>query len=63
MYNTHKHCILTDDKNMATNWWKIMVLQILTTAVIGSTGVELGDDSKLSNENMISLFKMFLEVK
>lgn len=47
---------------MATNWWKIMVLQILITTVICSTGLELGDDSKLSNENMILLFKQFLEV-
>jgi len=47
---------------MATNWWKIMVLQILITTVICSTGSELGDDSKLSNDNMISLFKQFLEV-
>lgn len=47
---------------MATNWWKIMVLQILITTVICSTGLEFGDDSKLSNENMISLFKQFLEV-
>jgi len=47
---------------MATNLWKIMVLQILITTVICSTGLELDDDSKLSNENMISLFKQFLEV-
>ncbi|XP_060844241.1 uncharacterized protein LOC132924137 isoform X1 [Rhopalosiphum padi] len=46
---------------MATNWWKLIVLQILITTAIGSTGLELGDDSKLSNENMISLFKQFLE--
>jgi len=47
---------------MATNWWKIMVLQVLITTVICSTGLELGDDLKLSNENIISLFKHFLEV-
>ncbi|XP_026815872.1 uncharacterized protein LOC113555615 [Rhopalosiphum maidis] len=46
---------------MATNWWKLIVLQILITTAIGSTGLELGDDSKLSNENMILLFKQFLE--
>ncbi|CAI6359206.1 unnamed protein product [Macrosiphum euphorbiae] len=46
---------------MATNWWKIIVLQILITTVICSTGLEIGDDSKLSNENMISLFKQFVE--
>jgi len=47
---------------MATNWWKIIILQILITTVICSTGLEIGDDSKLSNENMISLFKQFVEV-
>lgn len=47
---------------MAMNWWKIMVLQILITTVICSTGLDLGDDSKLSNENIILLFKQFLEV-
>lgn len=47
---------------MATNWWKIIVLQILITTVICSNGLELGNDSKLSNENIISLFKQFLEV-
>jgi len=47
---------------MATNWWKIVVLQILIITVICSTGLEFGDDPKLSNENMISLFKQFLEV-
>jgi len=47
---------------MATNWWKIIVLQILITAVICSNGLEIGNDSKLSNENIISLFKQFLEV-
>ncbi|CAH1732756.1 uncharacterized protein LOC114125188 [Aphis gossypii] len=46
---------------MAMNWWKIMVLQILITTVICSTGLDLGDDSKLSNENIILLFKQFLE--
>jgi hypothetical protein len=44
---------------MATNWWKIMVLQILMTAIICSTGLELDDDSKflevtLSNEIKIN---------
>jgi len=47
---------------MATNWWKIMVSQILITTVICSTGLEISDDSKLSKENMISFFKQFLEV-
>ncbi|XP_026820510.1 uncharacterized protein LOC113559111 [Rhopalosiphum maidis] len=46
---------------MATKWWKIIALQILMTTIICSIGLELDDDSKLSNEKMISLFKPLLE--
>jgi len=54
--------MFTDNNNMATKLWKIMVLQTLITTVICSTELELSYDSKLSNENMILLFKQFLEV-
>lgn len=39
-----------------------MALQIIITAATHSTGLELGDYSKLSNGNIISLFNKFLEV-
>lgn len=47
---------------MMTTWWKIMVLQIIIAAVTYSTGLELEDYSKLSNENIIILFNKFLKV-
>lgn len=47
---------------MAIFWWKIMVLQFLIIAAKSSDELELGDNSELSNENIMLLFKKFLGV-
>lgn len=48
---------------MASTWWKIIVLQILITIVTRSAAYEPDEFTKLSNENIVWLFKNFLEVK
>ncbi|XP_025407733.1 uncharacterized protein LOC112681667 [Sipha flava] len=46
---------------MASTWWKIIVLQILITIVTRSAAYESDGITKLSNENIVWLFKSFLE--
>lgn len=48
---------------MVSIWWKIIVLHILLAAVTRSTGLEIEDYSKLSNENIMLLFKKLFKVK
>lgn len=55
--------IYTDDTNMASIWWKIIALYILLAPVTHSTGLEIDDYSKLSNENIMLLFKKLFKVK
>lgn len=47
---------------MTSTWGKMIVLQILITAVTYSTELDPEDNSKISNENIILLFNKFLEV-
>lgn len=54
--------ITEKNTNMITFWCKIMVLQMLITAITHSTKLEFDDGPKLSNKNIIWLFNKFLEV-
>lgn len=55
--------MFTENKNMSNFWWKIIVLQILIATEMCTTGLELDENKKVTNENLhMLLIKKFLEV-
>lgn len=55
--------MLTDNKNMSFFWWKIIAIHVLITNLICITGLELYNNTKLSNASThMTLIQTFFKV-